>query len=109
MNEKERLVELLQEINGNWRSFDDWAEKILEAGFHHESIFQKSISELKKFSDDSMNEAISTFIDQRAEIGKLRDALRFISEHGGSVMETEMGDIRCDGDWAKEQAYWAIN
>ena len=40
----------------------------------------------------------------RAKAAKLREALRFIAEWGGRTLESEYGDIDCNGKWCAEQA-----
>jgi len=63
----------------------------------------------RNFWDESIHDAISTFIDLKKENENLRDALRFIASEGGKVAETECGDIRCDGDWCADQAQTALS
>lgn len=42
------------------------------------------------------------------ERNKLREALRFIAEWGGRTLESEYGDIDCNGRWCAEQAKEAL-
>lgn len=107
-NEKEMLADLLREVNGSWTTFEDWAEKILVEGFHHESVWNERDRELREFSDAAVNDAISTFIEMRQEIEDLRQSLRFIADEGGKVVETECGDITCDGNFCADQARTAL-
>lgn len=39
---------------------------------------------------------------------RLRNALRFIAEWGGRTLESEYGDIDCNGRWCAEQAKEAV-
>lgn len=40
----------------------------------------------------------------REERDKAQAALRFIAEWGGRTLESEYGDIDCNGKWCAEQA-----
>lgn len=44
----------------------------------------------------------------RERANKLREALRFIAEWGGRTLESEYGDIDCNGRWCAEQAKEAL-
>lgn len=42
--------------------------------------------------------------DLERELNTSRAALRFIAEWGGRTLESEYGDIECNGKWCAEQA-----
>lgn len=42
------------------------------------------------------------------ELNKANEALRFIAEWGGRTLESEYGDIYCNGKWCAEQAKEAL-
>lgn len=44
----------------------------------------------------------------REERDEARAALRFIAEWGGRTLESEYGDIDCNGKWCAEQAKEAL-
>ena len=41
-------------------------------------------------------------------LNRALESLRFIAGQGGKVLESEYGDISCDGSFCADQAQWAL-